>query len=360
MQQKTPLKPSQNSLEKTVIYKELKSLQSQPYLDFKPKLGPGTKLFKGIHLRPGVNQVEVLVAEPGTSEALIAKCTQEFFKQDVYSGDSLVNCIVTPKLGFRIRDMLDENFQFDVKKACTRLKKHTFDESKEKRAKYEQVGLTSRESLNVICDVFEELIDIPGVCGATIEKVENKTDTSYRAFNCLVKLVGRLNPNNQTMWRYFLVGFKQRRIDPSRFETAMYREEKNERRKKQGKQPKNSLDFQNTLSSKEVEQAQLYAIKTKADDLARLDLAQDSREVYETSAQNYWDKLKTEDQPTYIKLMCKMLKDKKIYSRSHLEFGTGWVIDSIETDIPAGIGLSIDAHLFKLPGRQPIFFIERS
>lgn len=94
----------------------------------------------------------------------------------------------------------------------------------------------------------------------------------------------------------------------------------NEKRKKEGNKPKNSQDFQNTLSSKEVEQVQLCAIKTKVDEFARRDLGNDPRKVYETSAKDCWDNLKAEkaeNRPRCVESMSEMLEARKICSTSH-------------------------------------------
>lgn len=112
-------------------------------------------------------------------------------------------------------------------------------------------------------------------------------------------------------------------------------EEGNEKRREEGKKPKNSLDFQTTLPPKEGEEVQLSATKTKADQFARRGLDKDPREVCETSVKHCSDNLKAENRPRRGELISEMLDARKICSRAHLELGIGWATDSSEMHVPA-------------------------
>lgn len=92
-----------------------------------------TTMFKGPNTKP---EVTVYVAIAGISPQLIESRLRAVYEQEASSMSFPINRIQVCDSDFVIKNILREGFELDVKKACKRLKQHTWSASFDKKRLY--------------------------------------------------------------------------------------------------------------------------------------------------------------------------------------------------------------------------------
>lgn len=337
-QKRQPKKRNSLLLRKPVLHENIVSGEVLTHEEgLQTLVRSGTKILKGPDTNP---EVTLYIAAPGSSSELVDSRSIEIFTKKPSSPSFPANLIEICSPAFAIKSMLTKRFKFDVKKACKRLRQHTWSNSAIKRELYKEAGFPTAESLRVICAILNDLIEMPSMCFAIMEKVED--DITFRSFNCLVPLAGVTDGNNQGIPAYFYGMFKARRLTTELFKKTAIEIRKNLLGKRRARGLTTRLDL---LNKNELEQIYERVIDNLAKNFAEAAESLLSKEAYKQQARNFCSDDAAKYTPAYEKLVCTLLDEEKIFSESDLVFATGWVVYSLKEDLPAGIGIAAEACL---------------